>query len=56
MLGCATDPSTEVTCINACTNNSPAGISAYNDLQACLSTLCPSPVCPTLPSTSATDF
>jgi hypothetical protein len=57
MLGCQADPLTEPTCIPACTNNSPNGIAAYNDFQACLVAFaCEGAGCPALPSTNGGDF
>lgn len=41
--------------INACETTYPQGISAYNDLSACLTLNCPTQ-CPTLPMSSPGDF
>jgi hypothetical protein len=56
MLSC-TDPLTQSSCIANCTNNSPSGITAFNDFQACLSDFkCEPAGCPNVPSTTGADF
>jgi hypothetical protein len=40
---------TDSVCIGLCENPSPNGLSSYQDLVSCVSAMCASPLCPTLP-------